>query len=162
VIEIREVISVDRAASGVFAHLARIEALPAWLPPIRAARQLEAGALRPGSRARLTIDGPGRTIIATGEVTELSPPSAIAFRTLDAPADVRARCVLVPLGPARTELRLTATIELPGLLRLGEGLARDRIRQELPAALADLRARLEAAIPPGDDGLGEEDATVSG
>lgn len=149
-IEIREVVAVDRAASDVFDHLARIEALPAWLPPIRTAEQLDPGPLRVGTRARLTIDGPGRTIAATGEITELRPATAIGFRTLDAPAGVRARCELVPLAPARTELRLTASIELPGLLRFAEGVARDRIRRELPIALDELRTRLEAAVPNGD------------
>ena len=145
-IEIREVVTVDRAAPDVFAHLARIEALPTWLPPIRTAEQLDPGPLRVGTRARLTIDGPGRTIAATGEVTELDP-STIAFRTLDAPAGVRARCVLVPLDDARTELRLTAAIELPGLLRFAEGVARDRIRRDLPPALAELRRHIEMAVP---------------
>lgn len=149
-IEIREVVTVRRAAPDVFAHLARIEALPAWLPPIRTAEQLDPGPLRVGTRARLSIDGPGRTIAATGEVTELVPASSIAFRTLDAPAGVRARCLLVPLDGARTELRLTAEIELPGMLRFAEGVARDRIRRDLPMALDELRRRLEAAVPNGD------------
>lgn len=149
-IEIRQAVTVERAAEEVFAHLARIEALPAWLPPVRAAEPLDTGPLRVGTRARLTIDGPGRTILATGEVTELEPPAAIAFRTLDAPARVHARCVVVPQGATRSELRLTATIELPGLLRFGEGVARDRIRRDLPEALLELRRRLEAAIPAGD------------
>ena len=148
-IEIREVVEVNRSASDVFDQLARIEALPAWLPPIRSARQLDPGPLRVGSRARLTIDGPGRTIAATGEITELEPATTIAFRTLDAPAGVRARCEIVPLAGARTELRLTASIELPGLLRFAEGVARDRIRRELPTALDELRTRLEAAVPIG-------------
>ncbi|HET7725705.1 MAG TPA: SRPBCC family protein [Candidatus Limnocylindrales bacterium] len=148
-IEIREVVTVDRAASDVFAHLARIEALPAWLPPIRTAEQLDPGPLRIGTRARLTIDGPGRTIRATAEITELEPATAIAFRTLDAPAGVRARCQLVPLAATRTELRLTASIELPGLLRFAEGVARDRIRREMPIALEELRRRLEASVASG-------------
>lgn len=150
-IEIAERITVDRPVSAVYAHLSRIEALPDWLPSIRVAQRLDPGDPRVGSRARIVIAGPGSDITATGEITELTPPTAIAFRTLDAPARLAARCHLVSVGPSRTEVQLAGQIELPGLLRFGEGMIRERIRREMPAVLADLRSRLERAIPETAD-----------
>lgn len=147
VIEINESLVVDRPVEAVYAHLAQIEALPSWLPSIRSAQRLDPGEPRVGSRARIVIAGPGTDIRATGEVTALVPPTSVAFRTLDAPARIVARCELMPRGTGSTELRLAATVELPGLLRFGEGMVRDRIRRELPTALHELRTRLEQAIP---------------
>lgn len=147
VIEVDEGLQVARPINSVFAHLARLEALPDWLPAIRSAERLDAGPIQPGSRARLVLRGPTGDVRATGEVTELVVPSLLAFRTIDAPAKVSARCDLTAAGPASTHLRVRARVELPGLLRFGEGMLRDRLRAELPAALAELRVRIEDAIP---------------
>ena len=105
--------------------------------------------MRVGSLVRLAIAGPGARVTATGEITELVAPERIAMRTLDAPVNLAARGELEALDERRTRLHLTGRIALPGLLRFAEGTVRDRIRREAPAALEELRRRIEAAVPAG-------------
>ena len=148
-IELDESVVVDRPREAVFAHIARIEAVPDWLPVVQEATLLDPGDVRVGSLVRLAIAGPGARVTATGEITELVAPERIAMRTLDAPVNLAARGELEALDERRTRLHLTGQIALPGLLRFAEGTVRDRIRREAPAALEELRRRIEAAVPAG-------------
>lgn len=147
-IRIADEIVVNRPRTAIYEHLARIESLPDWLPPVQSAERLDDGPLRVGSRARLRVAGIGPDVTATGQVIALDSPRLIALRTLDAPAGVEARVTLDDAGDASTRLAVAATIELTGMLRFAEGLVRDRIEREVPGALAELKARLEAGIAP--------------
>ena len=86
-IELDESVVVDRPREAVFAHIARIEAVPDWLPVVQEATLLDPGDVRVGSLVRLAIAGPGARVTATGEITELVAPERIAMRTLDAPVN---------------------------------------------------------------------------
>jgi uncharacterized membrane protein len=149
VIELDQAVVVERPREALFAHLVRIEALPTWQPFIRSADVLGDGAVAVGTTFRVVIDGPGKGIEATAEITELLRPARIAIRTLDAPGDLEAECDLEALSESRTELRLKARVTLRGAFRLAEGVVRSRIRREAPEALEKLRESLESAIPEG-------------
>ena len=146
-IELAEDVVVARPQAAVFAHLARIEALPDWLPGVREAQLLDPPPAGPGSRLRLAIDGPTGPLAATGELTELRAPVALAFRTVEAPVQLEARCDLEAIDAGRTRVRLGGRLTLPGMLRFAEGMVRRQIDERRAAAIADLRGRLESAIP---------------
>jgi uncharacterized protein YndB with AHSA1/START domain len=146
-IELDERVLVARPRDAVYTLLADVQRLPLWLPPIREATLIDAPAAV-GSRLRLAIDGPGnQRIDAAGELTELRPPDRIAFRTVQAPVELAASLDLVAITPTQTQLQLRARIGLPGLLRFAEGMVRKRIEDERGTTLAELVARVEAAIP---------------
>jgi uncharacterized membrane protein len=147
VIELDESVVVRRPREALFALLERVDAFPTWLPGVREAALLDPPPPRAGSRIRLALDGPTGPMKAAGEITELRAPDVLAFRTVEAPADLDARCELTSLDPSTTRVRITVRLSLPGMLRFAEGMVRTRIEQERAAALDDLRVRLEGAIP---------------
>ena len=139
----REIV-VTRPTEIVFDYLADLERLAQWQPSIERAEALTPGPLGPGTRLRLVLRGPTGPVEVLGELTAVERPSVLEARTSSGPAAVVARCELDPAGDG-TRIRLTASIELKGLLRFAEGTARGRIERDLPAALADLARRIESA-----------------
>jgi len=147
-IELQETVLVDRPRAAVFDLVSRIDRLPLWLPGVRQASLLTAPPIAPGSAIRLLVDGPTGEIDALGEVTELRAPERLAFRTTKAPVDLTAGIDLLERGPSSTELRLSARLVLPGMLRFAEGMVRKRIEQDRATVAVELRRTIEDAIPP--------------
>ena len=141
-IKIDHEIVVARPPEAVFDYLADVKHFPQWQPAIERAEQLPPGPLAAGSQLRLVIRGPTGPTEVTGAIVRLDRPDLLAVRTLSGPADVEASCALTADGPA-TRIRLTASIELKGLLRFAEGAARGVIERELPSTLAELARRIE-------------------
>jgi len=147
-IELQEIVVVDRPRAAVFDLVSRIDRLPLWLPGIRQASLLSPPPISTGSAIRLAVDGPTGPVDAEGEVTELSAPGRLAFRTTKAPVELDAAVDLVERSASSTELRLSARLVLPGMLRFAEGMVRKRIEQERATLATDLRRTIEDAIPP--------------
>jgi len=147
-IELQEIVVVDRPRAAVFDLVSRIDRLPLWLPGIRQASLLSPPPITAGSAIRLAVDGPTGPVDAEGEVTELSAPGRLAFRTTKAPVELAAAIDLVERSASSTELRLSARLVLPGMLRFAEGMVRKRIEQERATLATDLRRTIEDAIPP--------------
>ena len=145
-IELDEAVVVARPRAAVADLLVRIDDLPSWLPAVRDARLLDPPPARSGSRIALTLHGPSGPLSADGQITELRP-DRLAFRTLQAPAELEASCDLEPIDQDQTRLRVRARIKLPGMLRFAEGIVRQRIEKERATAMASLVRRLESAIP---------------
>ena len=147
-IELLETVVVDRPRAAVFDLVSRIDRLPLWLPGIRQASLLSPPPISRGSAIRLAVDGPTGPVDAEGEVTELSAPGRLAFRTTKAPVELAAAVDLLERSASSTELRLSARLVLPGMLRFAEGMVRKRIEQERATLATDLRRTIEDAIPP--------------
>jgi uncharacterized membrane protein len=146
VIELDESVVVARPADAVGALLVRVEDLPTWLPLIRQARLLDPPPAQAGSRVEIAVDGPGGPMTTTGRIVELRP-ERLAFTTLDGPVALDASCDVEAVDDGHSRLHVHARIRLQGMLRLAEGVVGRRIDEERPAAIAELAARLESAIP---------------
>ena len=101
-IELQEIVVVDRPRAAVFDLVSRIDRLPLWLPGIRQASLLSPPPISTGSAIRLAVDGPTGPVDAEGEVTELSAPGRLAFRTTKAPVELDAAVDLVERSPLRS------------------------------------------------------------
>lgn len=142
-IRIERDVAVDRPPEVVFDYLADVRRFPRWQPAIERAEQVTPGPLAVGSRVRLVVRGPTGPTEVLGEVAALDRPGRLDVRSLGGPADVEARCTIVPEGRG-SRVRLAATIELKGMLRFVEGAARGMIERQLPSALAELARQIEA------------------
>ena len=135
-------IVIARPPEVVFDYLADVERFPQWQPAIERAERVTPGPLEPGSRVRLVVRAPTGPTELLGVVDALERPSLLGVRSQGGPVEVTARCTIVPEG-AGSRLRLTASIDLKGMLRFVEGAARGMIDRQLPITLADLARRIE-------------------
>jgi uncharacterized protein YndB with AHSA1/START domain len=148
VIVLDEELSIDRPREAVFDYLADLRHYPEWQPAVKRAELVGGGQPKTGSRIRLLVAGPGKDVDVDGEITQLERPERLALRSLTGPAKLQAAVVFERGdGPGDTLLKIHAELQPTGLLRFAEGVIRDRIRQELPPMLSDLRERVEREIP---------------
>jgi uncharacterized protein YndB with AHSA1/START domain len=151
VIVLDEEVSIGRPREGVFDYLADLRHYPEWQPAVKRAELVGGGTPRTGSRIRLLVAGPGKDVDVDGEITELVRPERLALRSLTGPAKLLADVAFERASQAGdgTLLRIHVELQPTGLLRFAEGVIRDRIRQELPKLLSDLRDRVEREVPAG-------------
>lgn len=144
-----EEVAIDRPRDAVFDYLADLDHYPEWQPAVKRAELVDGGQPKAGSRIRLVVAGPGRDVDVDGEITALVRPERLALRSLSGPAKVQAAAQFERgASPSATRLRLHVELQPTGLLRFAEGVIRQRIDDQLPALLADLRARVEREVPP--------------
>jgi uncharacterized protein YndB with AHSA1/START domain len=149
VIVLDEEVSIGRPREAVFDYLADLRHYPEWQPAVKRAELVGGGQPKTGSRIRLLVAGPGKDVDVDGEITQLERPERLGLRSLTGPAKLQAAVVFERAneGAGGTLLRIHAELQPTGLLRFAEGVIRDRIRQELPAMLSDLRDRVEREVP---------------
>jgi uncharacterized protein YndB with AHSA1/START domain len=148
VIVLDEEVSIDRPREAVFDYLADLRHYPEWQPAVKRAELVGGGQPKTGSRIRLLVAGPGKDVDVDGEITQLERPERLALRSLTGPAKLQAAVVFERSNEAGgTLLKIHAELQPTGLLRFAEGVIRDRIRQELPPMLSELRERVEREIP---------------
>ncbi|MFC9733764.1 SRPBCC family protein [Streptomyces roseolus] len=142
---IEESIDIARPPEDVFSYLMDPGHMPEWQESAVAARRLDEGALRVGSRFRVQRRFGRREMPMTMEVTELAPPRSWHFHGVDGPVrgDVRGR--LEPLGDG-SRSRLTLSIDFEGH-GVGKALVplvvRPRVRKEMPRNEAHLKELME-------------------
>jgi Polyketide cyclase / dehydrase and lipid transport len=154
VIRVERAIDVERSATEVFDRLTRIEDLPHWQPAILEAALESPPPIGTGSRIRLVADVAGQRTVAHGTVTRLERPGRLALDATAGPAEVQADVTITPTGDASCRVGLVSTVQLGGLLRFVEGVARARIEAEAPAVVASIKEWLESdeAERTADDG----------
>jgi carbon monoxide dehydrogenase subunit G len=144
VIRVDREIDVARPAEVVFERLVRIENLPKWQPAVVEAALTSLGPIDVGSTARIVVAAAGQRTEALGTVTEFDRPRRIALEAKAGSAKLAARVDVTPLTATSSRVSIGTAIELGGMLRFVEGMARSRIEAEAPGALAAARAWLEA------------------
>jgi uncharacterized membrane protein len=121
-------------AESVWEKMTDIERWPSLTPYVTAARRLDEGPLRLGSRARLKQP---RMPEMTWEVTELSPRARFSWQARSPGVTTLGRHVLVPEGDGR--VRVVLEIEHRGpLARPVSALTRRRTRRYMQAEAAGL------------------------
>jgi uncharacterized protein YndB with AHSA1/START domain len=142
VIELDREIEVNRPPEAVFAYLSDLSRLPAWQPAVQLAEQTTPGAIGPGTQFRLVFRGPTGPVEAAGEIVEFDRPRRIGLRSVSGPVDLNGGLDFEPTDGG-TRLRIRATIDPKGMLRFMEGMIKNTIEREIPAALESLRDQLE-------------------
>ena len=142
-----EEVSVQRPREAVFDYLSDLDHYPEWQPAVRRAELVDGGQPKTGSRIRLLVAGPGRDVDVEGEITELRRPERLALRSLSGPASLNAAVLFEAVSRSATRLKLHVELQPTGLLRFAEGMIRERINENLPSLLHELRDRIEREVP---------------
>jgi hypothetical protein len=158
VIRVERAIDVERSAPEVFDRLTRIEDLPHWQPSILEARLASPPPVAAGSRIRLVADVAGQRTDVDGTVTRLERPGHLGLVAKAGPADLEADVTITPTGDDACRVELVSTIRLGGFLRFAEGMVRNRVEAEAPAAAAAIKAWLESDEPSPASASGSSEA----
>ena len=145
-----EQVVVDRGPAEVFDHLIDLSRYPQWHPAIESARWTTDRQASAGAPLRLVVRVPPRRVDVDGEIVRAQRPELLEVRSTSGPIRGHITCELVSERRGRrTRLAFHVELQPTGLLRFVERVMADRLRAEMPATLAQLRARLEAGIPVG-------------
>jgi uncharacterized protein YndB with AHSA1/START domain len=134
-------ILIDRPRDDVFAFLADPENDLQWRTGVLDLKRVSGDGV--GARYAQGVKGPGgRRIAADIEITELTPPKTIAFRTVAGPIRPRGRYVLATAdGGARVRFELEADVR--GFKRLMAPMVQKTMNDEV-GQLARLKEVIEA------------------
>jgi carbon monoxide dehydrogenase subunit G len=162
VIRVEREIDVARSASEVYDRLIDIEQLPRWQPAVSEAALESPPPIAVGSRIRIVADVGGQRTVAAGTITELDRPSRIGLVAKAGSADVSGSVRITPAGADACRVRVGTTINLGGMLRFVEGVARSRIEAEAPSAAAAVKAWLESDAVPAAASANADDGQTTG
>lgn len=138
---------IDRPAAEVFAALTDVERYPDWLVASGIVRveRLDSGALRSGSRLRISQTVAGRSTVLDGSVMRLTPGTAFGLSGKDKDGvTIEIDAALTPDGSA-TRLRWALRLKLPLRFRMFESMVAPQAKRAAALDLEALKRRLESA-----------------
>ena len=144
--EITASINVDRSAEEVFTYATDPTRFSEWQKGVVAGRMDSAGAPKVGERCLTTrrIGFADRPV--TSELVHFDPPHQWGVRGLDGPIRATVDLTVEPLSDTSAHLTIALDFEGHGIGRLLVPLfVRREARKEMPANLAALKQRVEAA-----------------
>jgi hypothetical protein len=139
-------IEIDRSAEVVFAYATDPSRFSEWQKGVVDGAMDTPGAPKVGDRCLTTrrIGFANRAV--TAEVVHLDPPTSWGVRGVDGPIRAGVDVTVEPLSGTRARLTISIDFEGHGIGRLLVPLIVEReARKEMPANLAALKQRVEAA-----------------
>jgi carbon monoxide dehydrogenase subunit G len=133
-------ITVPRPGPAVYAFLADVDNMPAWIPAIRRLDLVAGTPGTVGAQYDAAVDVAGGTRDGRLEIAELDPPSTMRARITAAPLRIDATVSVIDRGDSS---ELTVVLDAPtgGLLRLMDGAIGAALRDTL-AQLPDIAAAI--------------------
>jgi uncharacterized protein YndB with AHSA1/START domain len=137
---------IGRTPAVVFDALAAVERYPEWLiaSGIVKVERLDPGALRVGSRLRISQTVAGRSTVLEGGITALTPGVAFGLRGKDRDGvsiEIDARLAAQETG---THLRWSVRIALPLRYRMFESMVAPQAKRAAALDIEALKRRLES------------------
>ena len=141
-------VTIERPVGEVFAYVLDGKNATAWRPSVSDIEKATPGPDRVGTRYTQKMKGgPGGSIPADYELTEVVPDRTIGFKVVAGPAHPTGRYDFESLGPNSTRLRFRLDFEPKGIK---ERLIAPMVGRTMPkevATLDDLKRVLEARSP---------------
>ncbi len=134
---------VDRPVQEIFNFLSDPLNLPQWQMIVSAIEQITPGEPAVGARYRVSASALGRKLDGQMEITAFEPPSKVSFVNHLGPVRVEIAVTLKPVGSG-AKVALHAEGNPGGLFALAEGILAGKIKSEMEANLARLKAVLES------------------
>jgi carbon monoxide dehydrogenase subunit G len=134
-------VTVPRPASAVYAFLADIDNVPAWIPAVQHLELVRGPAGEVGAEYAATVAVGGATRQGRLTVVSLDPPTGMVVRIAATPIRIDGTVTIDDLGD-RSALSVALDAPTSGLLRLMDGA----IEQALRGVLDEL-PRIASAIP---------------
>lgn len=139
---------VNRPATDVFAYATDPTRFSEWQKGVIDGRIDTPGPPTVGARCLTTRRIGFANRLVTSEVTHIDPPHTWGVRGTDGPIRATVDVEVEPLSDTQTRLTITLDFEGHGIGKLLVPLVvRAEARKEMPANLAMLKQRLEAAAP---------------
>lgn len=136
---------VDRSPQDVFDFLSDPLNLPQWQTMIAKIEQETPGEPAIGTKYRVFAQALGRNIEGEMQITAFEPPHKAGFVNQSGPMRVNITVTLKPVGSG-AKIALHAEGNPAGVFALAEGILAGKIKAEMEANLARLKAVLESKI----------------
>lgn len=133
---------VDCPLQEVFDFLSNPLNLPQWQTMIARIEQTTPGNPAVGTKYRVFASALGRNIEGELQITTFEPPHQIGFRNQSGPMRVEITVTLKPVGSG-AKIALHAEGNPAGAFALAEGILAGKVKNEMEANLARLKAVLE-------------------
>jgi carbon monoxide dehydrogenase subunit G len=137
-------VEIARPPQDVYAYLADPTNLPRWQEEVEAVEHPGEGALAGGATFRERRTFLGRRLESTVEVVASEPGREFTIRTRGGPVPFTVEHLLRETGEGLTELRVTATAQVPSMLKLVARGAERAVRARFERDFARLKQVLEA------------------
>ncbi len=133
---------VDRPVPEIFEFLSNPLNLSQWQKMVAAIEQISPGAPAVGTKYRVSASALGRKIDGQIQITTFEPPHTVGFVNQSGPMRVDITVTLKPVGSG-AKIALHAEGNPAGVFALAEGILAGKIKSEMEANLARLKAVLE-------------------
>jgi carbon monoxide dehydrogenase subunit G len=136
---------VDRPLPEIFEFLSNPLNLPKWQKMVASIEQISPGAPAVGTKYKVAAEVMGRKIDGQMRITAFEPPHKVGFVNQAGPMRVEITVTLKPVGSG-AKIALHAEGNPAGVFALAEGMLAGKIKSEMEANLARLKAVLESKI----------------
>lgn len=133
---------VDRPVPEIFDFLSNPLNLPKWQTMVSRIEQVTPGSPAVGTKYRVFAAALGRSLEGEMQITAFEPPHKVGFVNQSGPMRVEITVTLKPVGSG-AKIALHAEGNPGGVFALAEGILAGRIKSEMEANLARLKAVLE-------------------
>lgn len=134
---------VDRPVPEIFDFLSDPLNLPKWQSMVARIEQATPGEPAIGTKYRVFAQALGRNIEGEMQITAFEPPHKVGFVNQSGPMRVNITVTLKPVGSG-AKIALHAEGNPAGMFALAEGILAGKIKSEMEANLARLKAVLES------------------
>ncbi len=134
---------VDRPVQDIFDFLSNPLNLPRWQKMIASIEQITPGSPAVGAKYRVSAAVLGRKIDGQMQITTFEPPHRVGFVNQSGPMQVNITVTLKPVGSG-AKISLRAEGNPAGVFALAEGILAGKLKSEMEANLARLKAVLES------------------
>jgi hypothetical protein len=142
---------IDAPAGAVFAYATDPTRFTEWQEGVVDGRLEGSGPTQRGTLCRTTRRIGGRTQASLSEVTHIDPPRTWGVHGLDGPIRATVDLTVEPLAATRSRLTIRVDFDGHGIGKILVPLVVQRqARSEMPANVARLKQRVEAAQPERD------------
>ncbi len=141
-VELELHLTIKRPVGAVFRYVSNVENLPKWAEVAHHARQVTNGPVRVGTQAEVDVEFHGHHVRAIYEVTEFEEGRLFAFRTSNAPFNLRNVYRFTPVD-GTTRLDVTSVGEGHGLSRFLVSFAARLLDRQFTRDHERLRTMLE-------------------
>ncbi len=142
-INVEKSIIINRSIDEVFNYVSNLAHSAEWQSGLMEVRQITSSPVGVGTQYTFARTFLGRKLEASNEITEFTPHTKVAFRTISGPIPLEAS---YRFEPAENGMKLTSTIAMQpkGFFSLAEPLISANLQREMVANFIILKNMLES------------------
>ena len=142
-IEIENVVVIDRPVEDVFAYIADFDNVSQWAGPVTEAKKTSEGPVGVGSTFSQFTNFLGRRAESTIEVTEYVPHSRVSQKSISGPI-MQEQSFLMEAVEEGTKVTLVGEVDTTGFFKLAEPVVSRILKRQVKTDSGTLKEMLEA------------------